>query len=234
MSIATDKISRWIILGGFILVLLLGSVWYLNWVHLARKVPMTYASPEQQFNSGAIAETPIASVPYWIWLILPRLFPEKLPGPGGYVSLKMNWEAGEEVPAGLTKQTIGFPQVGLNCAACHHATFSSSNTGDLSMILTDSAPTFDVQGYINFLRNSATDPRFNAGYLLNKLQDVYELSWLEQYFYRYKIIPQSKQALSQLDDVSDLLKSHVNWIEAAKKQFPSIQFENSNVAQSSL
>ncbi len=231
MNIAQEKLGRLVVIIGLILVLVLGSVWYLSWVHLFRKVPLTYASPEQQFNYGTIGAEQVDSVPYWIWLILPRLFPEKLPGPGGYVSLKMNWEAGEEVPVGLAKQTLGFPRVSLNCAACHNATVSSSSHEDLRMVLTGSAPKFDLQGYIDFLRSSATDPRFNSGYLLSKLQEVYDLSWLEENFYRFIIIPESKQALSQLDDVPDLLKSHPNWTEEAMQQVQSIQFENANVAQ---
>jgi len=233
MNITKEKIGRLLVTGALILVLLLGSVWYLSWVHLFRKVPIAYASPEQQFNYGTIGGEQIDSVPYWIWLILPRLFPEKLPGPGGYVSLKMNWEAGEEVPVGLAKQTIGFPKISLNCAACHTSKFSSSSNGELRMMLTGSAPKFDLQGYIDFLRSSAADPKFSSDYLLTKLQEVYELSWLEKNFYRSIIIPQSKQALSQLNDVSDLLKSHPNWTKEAMQKFQSIQFEKSNVAQSS-
>lgn len=231
MGSTKEKIGKLVAIVGLIFVLLVGSIWYLNWVHLYRKVPITYASVEQQFNYGTIGAEQIDSVPYWIWLILPRLFPEKLPGPGGYMSLKMDWEAGEEVPVGLTKQTIGYPKVSLNCAACHNATFSSADNGEVSMILTGSAPKFDLQGYINFLRNSAADPRFDSSYILTKLQDVYELSWLEKYFYRYIIIPQSQQALSQLNDVSELLKSHPDWTKEAMQQFPSIQFENSKTAQ---
>jgi hypothetical protein len=231
MGIAKEKIGKLLITVGLILVLLLGSGWYLSWVHLSRNVPVAYASPEQQFSNGTIGGEQIASVPYWIWLILPRIFPEKLPGSGGYVSLKMDWEAGEEVPVGLTKQTIGFPRVSLNCATCHNATFSSSDNGNLKMALTDSAPKFDLQGYIHFLKSSATDPRFTPDYLLTKLQDVYELSWLEKNFYRFIIISQSKRALSQLD-VTNLLKSHPEWTKEAMQQFQSIQFEDSEVSQS--
>ncbi len=215
MSILKEKVGRLVIIVALLLVLLLGTVGYLSWVHLFRKVPVAYATPEQEVNYGAIGAEPIDSVPYWVWLILPRLFPEKLPGSGGYVSLKMNWEAGEEVPVGLTKQTVGFPQVSLNCAACHTATFSPSNKGKPSMTITDSVPQFNLQGYINFLRSSAADPRFTSGYLLTKLQDVYELSWFEKNLYRFIIIPKSKRDLSQLKDVPDLLKSHPEWAKEA-------------------
>ncbi|MBD2450920.1 hypothetical protein H6G76_28090 [Nostoc sp. FACHB-152] len=231
MTSTKGKIGRLVTIVGLILILLVGSVWYLSWFHLSRKVPTTYASVEQQFNYGTIGSEQLDSVPYWIWLVLPRLFPKKLPGPGGYVSLKMDWEPGEEVPVGLSKQTIGFPRVSLNCAACHNAQFSSASNGESKIILTGSAPTFDLQGYINFLRSSANDPRFTANYLLNKLEDVYELSWLEKNFYRYIIIPQSQQALSQLNDIPELLKSHPEWAKEAMQQFPSIEFQNSQTAQ---
>ncbi|MBD2500643.1 hypothetical protein [Anabaena azotica] len=231
MGSAKEKIGKLVAIVGLIVVLLVGSVWYLNWVHLYRKVPIAYASVEQQFNYGTIGTEQIDNVPYWIWLILPRVFPEKLPGPGGYMSLKMDWKAGEEVPVGLAKQTIGYPKVSLNCAACHNATFSSSNNEEVKMILTGTAPKFDLQGYINFLRSSANDPRFDSSYLLTKLQDVYELSWLEKYFYRFIIIPQSQEALSQLKDVPELLKSHPDWTKEAMQEFPSIEFESSKTAQ---
>jgi len=231
MSIVKGKIGRLFITIGLIFTLLLGSVWYLSWVHLSRKIPVAYASPEQQFNYGTIGTEQIDSVPYWIWLILPRLFPEKLPGPGGYASLKMDWKAGEEVPVGLTKQTIGVPRVSLNCAACHTAAFSSFDNKEFSMLLTDSAPKFDLQGYIDFLRRSANDPRFEPDYLLNNLQNVYDLSWIEKNFYRFVIIPKSKQALSKVNNVTELLKSHPDWTKEAMKQFQSVRFENSEITQ---
>src|SRR3712207_8802480 len=59
-----------------------------------------------------------------------------------------------------------------------YTTLFRSNNKELSMTLVGSAPKFDLQGYINFLRNSANDPRFDSDYLLTNLQNVYELSWL--------------------------------------------------------
>ena len=34
--------------------------------------------------SAARAAPPHAGIPYWIFYVLPRMFPDKLPGPGGY------------------------------------------------------------------------------------------------------------------------------------------------------
>ena len=65
-------------------------------------------------------------MPYWIWLVLPRIFPEYLPRPGGYASLGMLARDGHEMPIGLSKVTVGFPRVGINCAMCHTASFRAA------------------------------------------------------------------------------------------------------------
>ena len=83
------------------------------------------ATPEMRFKYGSIGAEHDAGIPYWIFYVLPRMFPEKLPGPGGYASLGVPWEQGQELPVGFTKKTIGFPRVANNCAVCHTATYRS-------------------------------------------------------------------------------------------------------------
>jgi hypothetical protein len=34
------------------------------------------------------------TMPYWIWLVLPRIFPEYLDDKGGFLSLGFQWKAG--------------------------------------------------------------------------------------------------------------------------------------------
>jgi hypothetical protein len=82
------------------------------------------ASPEMRFKYGSIGAENDAGVPYWIFYVLPRIFPEKLTQdgkiiPGGYAALGVPWEQGQELPVGFTKKTIGFPRVANNCAVCH-------------------------------------------------------------------------------------------------------------------
>jgi len=38
---------------------------------------------EEFFKYGSIGTEDAAGVPFWLWLILPKMFPEYLPGPGG-------------------------------------------------------------------------------------------------------------------------------------------------------
>ena len=82
-----------------------------------------FASDEEQFLFGSIGTEATDGVPYWIWLVLPRIFPEYLPGPGGYASLGVLAKDGREMPIGFSKTRIGFERVGINCAICHTGTY---------------------------------------------------------------------------------------------------------------
>jgi hypothetical protein len=49
------------------------------------------ATPEMRFKYGSIGAENDAGIPYWIFYVLPRMFPEKLPGPGGYAAFGVAW-----------------------------------------------------------------------------------------------------------------------------------------------
>ena len=75
------------------------------------------------FKYGSIGSEPANGIPYWIWKVLPEMFPEKLPGPGnGYASFGFVFESGQEMPIGLSRRKVIIPRVGMNCAICHTGT----------------------------------------------------------------------------------------------------------------
>ncbi len=49
-----------------------------------------------RFLYGSIGAEHNAGIPYWIFYVLPWMFPEKVPGTGGYASLAAPWEEGHE------------------------------------------------------------------------------------------------------------------------------------------
>src|SRR4030095_447248 len=100
-----------IVLG--LLLALLGGVAYWK---LFREVPqqLADASMEEQFKYGSIGAENDQGMPFWIWVVLPKMFPEYLPAPGGWASLGLAWEQGREMPVGFSKKTIGFERVGIN------------------------------------------------------------------------------------------------------------------------
>src|SRR5215831_7152090 len=110
----------WLLTGLALLVVLAVGV---GWWTFFRELPQQFAdgSPEERFKYGSIGAEDDQGMPYWIWLVLPKMFPEYLPGPGGWASLGFVWEQGREMPVGFSKKTIGFERVGINCALCHTA-----------------------------------------------------------------------------------------------------------------
>lgn len=211
MLIVKSKLGKIITTIAVILVLLVGVVGYVGWYNLFREVPTHYESDAEHFKYGSIGTEQAQGIPYWIWLVLPRIFPDKLPGPGGYTSLGITWEEGKETPVGFTKKTIGFPRVGITCAACHSSTFRKTQKDKPTIIAAGASTKFDLQSYIRFLGASASDPRFTADYILNEIKYSYQFSWLENLLYRFLIIPQTKKTLLQQKEDFAWMDSRPNW-----------------------
>ncbi len=224
MNIFKDKLSRIITSVVLIVLLLVGGVVYVGWYNLFREVPTYYESAEEHFKYGSIGTEQAQGVPYWIWLVLPRIFPDKLPRAGGYTSLGITWEEGKETPVGFTKKTIGFPRVGITCAACHTATYRKSEKDKPTIIPAGPSNKFDAQGYTRFLGDAASDSRFTADYILDEIKYNHELSWLEKLLYRYLIIPQTKKALLQQKEDFAWMDSRPNWGSGRIDPFNPVKF----------
>src|SRR6478736_7708230 len=97
-----------------IVVLLIAAAAIGFWSKLSREVGQPAwitATARDRFLYGSTGAERTAGMPYWIWLVLPRIFPEYLPYPGGYASLGMLGKGGHELPVGFSKVTVGFPRV---------------------------------------------------------------------------------------------------------------------------
>jgi hypothetical protein len=153
------------------------------------------ATPEMRFKYGSIGAEFDAGIPYWIFYVLPRMFPEKLPGPGGHASLGVPWEPGQELPVGFTKKVIGFPRVGNNCAVCHTASYRSKPDEQPTFVVAGPGQTTNVQAFFRYLVDCARDPRFNADNIMAEIALVTDLDWIDKLAYRYLIIPMTKKRL---------------------------------------
>ncbi len=163
-----------------------------------REVPPPYfASAEEHFLYGSIGTEGTDGVPYWIWLVLPRVFPDKLPGPGGYQSLGLVIQEGRDLPVGLSRQTIGMARVGINCAICHTSTYRKT-AADLPVVVpAGPSNTTSPQDYLRFLFACAADPRFNSTTIMAEIARNYRLSLVDQLIYRFALIPFTRATLLQ-------------------------------------
>ncbi|AMV18356.1 hypothetical protein [Planctomyces sp. SH-PL14] len=225
------RIRRWLLSGLFALVLVGGA---LVWEKLFHEYPQEFATTADQFKYGSIGAENSQGIPYWIWVVLPRVFPDHLPGPGGYASLGIVWEQVDpghpapEMPVGFSRKRIGYDRVAVNCALCHSATYRTrSDDGRLSVtnvVPGGPAGRFDPQSYLAFLRDCAQDQRFNADTLMEAISYNVKLSTLDQWLYRYVLIPGTRDALLKQSAASQWMQSRPLWGHGRIDPFNPVKF----------
>jgi mono/diheme cytochrome c family protein len=189
-----------LIIKGVVVLLVLGvpAAWFV-WYKFFRDVPQPEwitGNQEMNFLYGSIGSENQGGLPYWIVVVLPRIFgTEYLPGPGGYASLGLPWQEGKEFPAGFSKKTIGFERVGFNCALCHATQYRIRENQTPTIVAAGGSHTTDVQGLLQFFSDAANDPRFNADTILTEIDLAYRLSWIDRLLYKYLFIPLTKKQL---------------------------------------
>lgn len=193
MNAARGRWWRTAVVAAVALLVLAGFV---GWYQLLREVPQpAFPDEEARFKYGSLGAEGDRGIPYWVWVVLPRVFPDLLPGPGGYASLGLAWEPGQELPVGFSKKTVGFPRVTNNCAVCHTARYRVREDAPPVFVTGGPAHASDIQNNIRFLTRCAEDPRFESRILLDEISRVYGLSWIERPLYRYVVIPLTRRAL---------------------------------------
>jgi mono/diheme cytochrome c family protein len=195
---AARRLSR-ILLAAFLLLLVVGALLaYVGWYRFFREEPQpewVTATPEMRFKYGSIGAEWDAGIPYWIFYVIPRVFPDKFPGPGGYASLGAAWEQGQELPIGFTKKVIGFARVANTCAVCHTASYRAHPDEVPTFVEAGPSHTLNVAAFFRLLVDVAKDPRFNADVLMREIALVTELDWIDRLAYRYAIIPITRKRL---------------------------------------
>jgi hypothetical protein len=205
-----SKSGKWI-KGGAAALILIAILAFTAWYKLFREVDQQFGSMEDYYKYGSIGTEGPAGIPYWIWLTLPRVFPEYLPGPGGYNALGFYNEPGKEIPVGFSVKTVGIARVGVNCALCHSATIRYSANEAPVFLVGGGSTTADVLGYQRFLFRSAADPRFNSNTIMAAIAPMYKLSFLDRVLYRYVLIPAVKKALLQQQELFAWTDSRPDW-----------------------
>src|SRR5262245_49297914 len=133
MIALTDRTKRRLRIAGIVLLVILAFLGWFAWYKFFRVVPQAaFNTEDERFMYGSVGAEESVGIPYWILYVLPRVFPDKVPGnysyavanpepgglpippkPGGagFASFGVVWQFGKEWPVGFSQKTIGFPRV---------------------------------------------------------------------------------------------------------------------------
>lgn len=200
MSKKSGRWRRWLVWSFVALVVLAvpagAFVWYQFFRQEAQPEWIT-SDPANNFLYGSIGAESQAGMPYWIVMVLPRIFDDLLPGPGGYASLGLPWDEGAELPVGFSRKTVGFERVGFNCALCHATQYRVRPEQSPEIVPAGGSHTADIEGLLGFFSRAASDPRFDAETILTQIDLAYPLGWLDRILYRFVYIPLTRQQLQE-------------------------------------
>lgn len=183
---------------------------YLFWKYVP-DAPVDYADINEHFKYGSIGSEPVNGLPYWVWKVLPDMFPEKLPVPGkGYEAFGLIQEPNRETPIGFSVRRVYIDRVGMNCAICHTGTVRESPQSQPRIISGMPANKLDLQGYARFLYSCAKDPRFTADNVIQAIERRKYLNPVEKIIYREAVWRTRDALVAQADKLS-FMDSRPNW-----------------------
>jgi hypothetical protein len=161
-----------------------------------------YPDIVEHFKYASIGAEERAGIPYWIWLALPRAFPDLLPQkPGnGYERFGFIYEPGKPRPIGISLREKTIPLVGLTCAACHTGIVRDTPGGAPRIVPGMPSHQIDLQAYQRFLFACFRDKRFTSGFIWNAMRkESPKLSWFNGIIYRWLVIPRTKRIAAELE-----------------------------------
>ena len=159
------------------MVLLGFTVWYKLMRREVAQPAWVSETRQNLFLYGSVGANEDSGIPYWVWLTMPRIFPEHMPGNGGYVALGSSWEEGREMPAGFAKQRIGYLRVTGNCALCHAASYRVGPNDGPEVVAFVPGRAGNVDRLREFFKKCAEDPRFNSDEILTEVKSATRLQW---------------------------------------------------------
>ncbi|MTH33184.1 cytochrome c [Paracoccus limosus] len=180
------------------------------------------------FNHGSIGNEETQGIPYWIWRVLPQVFPDLLPNGGdGYAAFGLQWQRGDELPIGFSRMTLGVvPRVAPNCAFCHQGSYRLSPQMPAQLVSAGAGTRVDVQAYLRFLIAAGQDPRFTPDRLMDEIEGVVALPLWQRGLYRYVLIPATRQALRQQALRFAWTETRPDWGPGRIDPFNPVKFSN--------
>jgi len=221
-----NRTQRWLWILTAVVIIVAAGGWVAYDKLFRRAIPY-YASDLDHFKYGSIGNDEANGLPYLIWRVLPRVFADLLPGPGGYAALGFVWEPGRDhsdAPVGFSRARVGFERMAINCAFCHVTVARLDSAAQPTLYPAGPSNTVNVFGYQAFLTDCAKDPRFTADILLPAIEQEVPLSFLDRQLYRFVIIPATRKALLQQGEQFGWVDKRPAWGPGRIDPFNPVKF----------
>lgn len=144
---------------------------------------------DEQFKYGSLNAENDRGIPYPIFYVMPRIFPQCLPGNqlGGYRAFGLPWEEGRELPVGFSKRRLGFERITQTCAICHTATYRMDVADKPVIVPTGPSHTTTSQEFLRFLRCAANDRNFSFGGMWEEIKRNFKMGLDDWAIYHFLI-----------------------------------------------
>jgi hypothetical protein len=187
--------ARWRILGFAVLAAVAVVIW-LYYDYSRDVAEEHFDDPVKQFKYGSTGGDRLAGIPAGIFMALPQLCREYLPGEG-WQSLGFVFEPGMDRPAGTSKRhSLGFDRIALNCAACHVGTYRETAQSRPVVVEGMPANRLDLGRFTQFLTDCALDERFNPWQVVQAAEQAgAHYSLIDRVLLQYVGVPAMREAL---------------------------------------
>lgn len=170
------------------------------WWKFFKRGDQTFASDIERFKYGSLGSELLAGIPYPIFMILPRVFPDLIDGHGGWAAFGLPWEEGERLPVGLSIKRLGFERVTLNCALCHTTSWRLDPADKPQFAVGGPSHTFDFQRALAFVFAAANDRRFTGTRMVPELALHFDFDWIDVALYKFFIIPATRELIQLAEE----------------------------------
>lgn len=177
---------------------LLGAALFLEFKRLTIKPwPATHFEDiDEHFKYGSIGAE-VDGFPYAIWRELPTIFADRLPE--GFAAFGFITEDGHDLPIGVSVRRVGVERVGFNCGTCHVSTYRLD--GQEALVMGAPANALNLQAYISFLTEAATDDRLTADAVIEAAEANGRAPGLfEKIVLRFVVFPRLDEQVAGLKD----------------------------------
>jgi hypothetical protein len=162
----------------------------------------SFAAVEAHFKYGSIGAEPESGVPYWIWKVLPSLYPDEFGGRQDYSAFGFLYErdaAGRQadLPIGISRRRVrGVDVVWLNCATCHTGTWRRSPEEPPHIVPGMPSNNLDFHRFVRVILRAATDERLAPDAVFPTMRrEGARLDWLDRLAWRAIVLPRFREGL---------------------------------------